>query len=140
MSGYKTAADVEDAYYDAIDESDLEKMMSVWENSSQSCCLLPMQVMHHGRAAIEEMWAPILDPKLKVEITINHLMWIEQGDMAIHILEEMVTLVATAERQPPIYATNIFRKSREGWHLLVHINSPSPTPPEAMAGMPPIPE
>jgi ketosteroid isomerase-like protein len=135
---FKSAADVEDAYYDAIDESDLEKMMSAWEDSPQAACLLPMQPMHHGPDAIRKMWEPMLDPELKVDITINHLQWIEEGNIAIHILEEMVTLKGTGERQPPIYATNIYRRSREGWHLLMHLNSPSPPPPGA-ARMPPGP-
>ncbi len=134
---YKTAADAEDAYYDAIDESDLEKMMSVWENSPQVACLLPMQPMHHGVEAIRRMWKPMLDPQLKVDITVNHLQWIEEGNIAIHILEEMVTLVANGERQPPIYATNVYRKAADGWHLLMHLNAPSPPPPGSTPPMMP---
>jgi len=134
---FKTPADAEDAYYDAIDECDLDKMMSVWEDSPQIACLLPMQPMHHGRDAIRQMWQPMLDPELRVEITVNHLQWTEQGDIAIHLLEEMVTLLGTGERQPPIYATNIYRRSQNGWHMLLHVNSPAPPPPGMQPPGPP---
>ena len=127
-NAFQSPADVEDAYYDAIDECDLEKMMSTWADTPEAACLLPMQPMHHGSAAIREMWKPMLDPELKVEITVNHLQWSEYGDIAIHLLEELVTLAGTGERQPPIYATNIYRRSDQGWHLLMHLNSPAPPP------------
>ena len=126
---FESPAEVEDAYYDAIDECDLEKMMSTWADSPEVVCLLPMQPMHHGKDAITEMWKPMLDPNLKVEITVNHLQWTEAGDITIHLLEEMVTLTDSGERQPPIYATNIYRRSKDGWHLLMHINAPAPPPP-----------
>lgn len=129
---FNTPADAEDAYYDAIDECDLEKMMSAWDNSPQAGCLLPMQAFQYGKKTIRELWKTLLDPARRVDITVNHLQWIEHGDIAIHLLEEMVSPVGTEERQPPIYATNVFRRSEDGWRLLLHVNSPSPPPPGLM--------
>ena len=128
-SGFETPTDAEDAYYDAIEEANLEKMMSVWEDSPESACLLPMRPLQQGTGAIRELWQPMLDPKMRLNITVNHLQWIEQGNIAIHLLEELVTLAETAERQPPIYAINIYRRGDDGWHLLTHVNSPAPPPP-----------
>ena len=129
---FESAADVEDAYYDAIDECDIEKMMSVWEPSLEIACLLPMQKMHHGRLEMETLWRSLLDPAKGIEITVNHIRWIEWGDMAIHLLEELITPRQSNRPQPPIYAVNTFRKSEEGWHLLLHVNSPAPLPPGFM--------
>ena len=135
MNHFDSAADAEDAYYDAIDESDTEKLMSVWEDSSEVGCLLPMQPMCSGREAIESLWRPMLDPDMGVDIMINHLQWIESGDIAIHVIEERITLRGDggAGTQPPIYAVNTFRRSGDGWRLLIHVNSPAPPPPGAMA-------
>jgi len=126
---FETPTDAEDAYYDAIDEADLEKMMAVWEDSPESTCLLPMRPMQNGTQAIRELWQPILDHEMRLNITVKHLQWIEQGDIAIHLLEELVTLSETGEPQPPIYALNVFRHGEEGWRLLTHFNSPAPPPP-----------
>lgn len=132
---FNTPADVEDAYYDAIDECNLDKMMSVWGDAPDTACLLPMQPMHHGKDAIKKMWQPMLNPELPVDITINHIRWIEQDDIAIHLLEELVTLGGTGEHQPPIYATNIYRRTTNGWQMLMHINAPAPPP---QLGQPPM--
>jgi ketosteroid isomerase-like protein len=129
MTTYHSAADAEDAYYDAIDEGDLEKMMGTWEASDEICCLLPMQAMQHGTAAVRQQWAPMLGSGMQVDITINHIRWIEMGDISIHLVEEMVTLPQTGERQPPIYATNLYRQGELGWKLVMHLNSPTPPPP-----------
>jgi len=132
MSHFESPTDAEDAYYDAIDECDLEKMMAAWEDSPETACLLPMRPLCSGREAIRELWKPLLDPAVKVEITVNHLQWIEEGDIAVHLLEERVTLTGQDERQPPIYAINIYRRKDNGWRLLTHVNSPSPPPPGMM--------
>ena len=129
---YESPADVEDAYYDAIDECDIEKMMSLWEDSSEIACLLPMQPLCRGRGAVEALWKPMLDPRMGVEIMVNHVQWIERGDVAIHIVEERINAPEGGKPQPPIYAVNTFRKSDNGWRLLLHINSPAPPPPGSM--------
>jgi ketosteroid isomerase-like protein len=133
---FNTPADAEDAYYDAIDECDLEKMMSVWEASNDAACLLPMRAMHHGPGAIRELWKGMLNPEHKVEISVNHLHWSERGDTAIHLLEESVMLLESGEKQPPIYATNVYRRGDDGWRILLHVNSPAPPPPGMMPPMP----
>ena len=133
---FQTAADAEDAYYDAIEENNLPKMMSVWADSQDIACLLPMHPMHHGRDAIHELWRKMFDQQFKIDITVTHLQWIEQGDVAIHLLEELVIPIGSTQRQPPIYASNVYHRDETGWHLLLHLNSPAPPP----AGvLPPIP-
>ncbi|MES9845772.1 MAG: nuclear transport factor 2 family protein [Candidatus Sedimenticola sp. PURPLELP] len=132
MTTYSTPEDAEDAYYDAIDECDLEKMMSVWSDAPETACLLPMQTLQQGQDAIREAWKPLLGPEMKVDITVRHLQWIDLGDSAIHIVEESVVIAAMGQKQPPIYATNIYRKTGDSWHMLVHLNSPAPPPPGMM--------
>ncbi|MET0084363.1 MAG: nuclear transport factor 2 family protein [Sedimenticola sp.] len=140
MTTYNTPEEAEDAYYDAIEESDLEKMMSVWSDSPQAVCLLPMQPVQNGSQAIRQMWQPMLNPGMGIDITVNHLQWSHLGEIAIHLVEESVMLGGMGERQPPIYATNIFQKTGDGWQMLMHLNAPAP-PPEGMMppGMPPMP-
>jgi ketosteroid isomerase-like protein len=135
-TSFETPADAEDAYYDAIDDSDLAKMMEVWSDSPEATCLLPMQTLQQGPDAIRELWQTMLDKTLGLDITINHITWIACGDVAIHLLEEMVSLGNGKQRQPPIYATNVYRRKDAGWQLLIHVNSPSPPPPGMMPPLP----
>lgn len=135
---FSSPSDAEDAYYDAIDEGDLEKMMSVWANSEDVACLLPMRPMVYGRRAIQETWTQLLTPEYRVDISVNHLRWIEQGNVAIHLLEEVVTPVDSNQPQPPIYASNVYCRNGAGWQLLLHLNSPAP-PPMPAGVLPPLP-
>ena len=54
---------------------------------------------------------------------------IETAEIAIHLVEERVKVRGQAEQQPPVYATNVYRKRESGWHLIIHQNSPTPPPP-----------
>jgi uncharacterized protein (TIGR02246 family) len=126
-TNYPSPQDAEDAYYDAIDDRDLEAMMSVWEESDEILCLLPMLPAQRGRDAIRQCWQPFLQGEMQLDIEIQHLSWIEHGDIAIHLIEERVKVPGQADSQS-VYASNVFRKGAEGWRLLMHQNSPTPPP------------
>lgn len=125
---YATPQEAEDAYYDAIDEGDIQGMMAVWDENEDVLCLLPMMPAHRGRNAIRTVWESILLTGKPPEIQINHLSWIETGDVAVHLVEELFAVPDQPEPQR-IYATNIYRKGTAGWRLLMHQNSPTPPPP-----------
>jgi ketosteroid isomerase-like protein len=127
---YATAQEAEDAFYDAIDERDAERLRSVWEDSGEIACLLPMQPMLHG-AEVQGVFRPLIDREIQLDIQVQHIRWLEAGDLAIHFVEERVS-VAGNPPQPPVYALNIYRKGNAGWRLLVHQNSPTPPPPGSM--------
>jgi len=132
-----TAQDAEDAFYDAIDDRDADKLRAVWEDSPEIACLLPMQPMFHG-AEVHEAFRPLTDGDVQLDIQVRHIRWLEAGDMAIHFVEERVSLPGNPP-QPAVYALNIYRKGNDGWRLLIHQNSPTPPPPGAILppGMPP---
>jgi len=134
---FATAQDAEDAFYDAIDERDGEHLRGVWEDSADIACLLPMQPMLHG-ADVHEAFKPLISGEVKLDIQVRHLRWLEAGDLAIHFVEERVSLPG-APLQPAVYGVNIYRRGSSGWRLLVHQNSPTPPPPGSMPppGMPP---
>lgn len=134
---FATPQDAEDAYYDAIEDGDLSAMLAVWETSDDVVCLLPMQPLVQGHGKIREAWGPLLQSDVKVDIEVLHFHWIEAGDLAIHYLREKVNIPDQPQQQPPIYATNIYRKDGSGWHMILHQNSPAAPPPGMMPGMPP---
>jgi ketosteroid isomerase-like protein len=125
---YATPQAAEDAYYDAIDDQDIDALMAVWEESDEVLCLLPMMPAQRGKSAIRQVWSNLLQPGTALDIEVIHLNWIETAEMAIHLLEERVRVPQQNEAQP-VYASNIYRKNGQGWHLLMHQNSPTPPPP-----------
>jgi len=126
---YNTPQDAEDAFYDALDEGDLEQMLSVWAESDDICCLLPMHAMIQGRQGVDDLFTNLFSRGRGVSLAINHLGWIETDDMAIHQVEEtLLGAPADTSPPPPFYGTNIYRKNATGWRLIVHQNAPTPQP------------
>jgi len=133
---FSTPQDAEDAFYDAIDDRNAERMRSVWEDSPDIACLLPMQPFLHG-PDVHKAWAPLTEGDIRLDIQVRHVRWVEAGDLAIHYVVELVNRPAQPS-QPPVYATNVFRKGPTGWRMILHQNAPTPPPPGSMpAGMAP---
>ena len=126
---FETPQDTEDAFYDALDESNLEAMMTTWEDSDEIMCLIPMTPVCVGAEQVRQVWQPLMRGEVKIDVEVRHLHWIETGDLAIHLVEERITVVGQNQKQAPMYATNIYRKGEAGWRMLVHQNAPTPPPP-----------
>lgn len=132
---YANPQDAEDAFYDAIDERDSKRLREVWEDSPDIACLLPMQPLLHGKQVLEA-WTPLFGGDFHLDIQVRHVRWLETGDLAIHYLEEQIA-VPGRPPQPPVLATNIYRRGADGWRMILHQNSPSPPPPGPAPGMSP---
>jgi len=135
---FATPQDAEDAFYDALDDADAERMHRVWDESPDVACLLPMQALAHG-PDVYKVWEPLMKGEVHLDIQVRHIRWLEVGEVAIHYVEETVTVPGRG-KQPPVYATNVFRKGDRGWRMILHQNSPAPPPPGAVpTGMGPGP-
>lgn len=134
---YATPQEAEDAFYDALEAGDLEQVLSVWADSDEICCVLPNSPLIQGRAGVKEVFSRVFSRGRGVSLSINHLHWIETGDIAIHLVEELVQgAPANAPQPAPFYASNIFRREADGWRLLLHQNAPTPQPPPPEMVMP----
>ena len=134
---YATPQDAEDAYYDALEAGDLQRLLGVWADSEDICCLLPMYPLIQGRAGVKEVFSHLFSQGQGVELSINHLNWIQTAEIAIHHIEEAVQNPPEgAPPPPPFYATNIYRKVGDGWRLISHQNAPTPAPPPPDLVMP----
>ncbi len=136
MVTYPSPQDAEDAFYDAIDEKDADKMRGVWEDSTDIACLLPMQPLIRGRNDVTQLWQHLFRANITPQISITHIAWIDKDDVAIHLVEEQVSSTG-GKSIPPMYATNVYRRGPDGWHLLLHQNAPTPPPPGSPMGRPP---
>ena len=128
---YAMPQDAEDAFYDALESGDLHRLMAVWDEGDDSCCLLPMQSLARGAVAIRDVFARLFEHQPGVELSVQHLHWIESGDIAIHLVEE--TPVSASPQGPPpgpIHGTNVYRRTPQGWRLVLHQNAPVPPPPD----------
>jgi ketosteroid isomerase-like protein len=134
---YATPQDAEDAFYDALDDADLDRLLTVWADTDDICCLLPMYPLIQGREDVEEVFSKMFSRGKGVELTVTHLNWIQTDDVAIHLVEQVVQKAPPGAPSPrPFYGTNIYRKGGNGWRLIVHQNAPTPQPPPPELHMP----
>ena len=126
---YATPQDAEDAFYDALDAGKLDQLLSVWAESDDVGCLLPMHPLVQSRQGVTDVFTHLLSRGQGVSLAITHLGWIETGNIAIHFVEETVQGPPSDTPPPPFYGTNIYRKDDTGWRLIVHQNAPAPPPP-----------
>lgn len=134
---YNTPQDAEDAFYDALEEGDLEQLLAVWADTDDICCLLPMYPMIQGRAGVADVFSHLFSRGHGVALSITHLNWIQTEDIAIHQIEESIQSTPGGDPPPPpFYGTNIFRKFDSGWRLIIHQNAPTPAPPPPDLVMP----
>jgi len=127
---YTTPQEAEDAFYDALDEGNLDLLLSVWAESDDICCLLPMHPLVQSRRGVTDVFTHLFSQGHGVSLAIAHLGWIETDDIVIHQVEETI-LEQPSDRPPapPFYGTNIYRKDITGWRLIAHLNAPTPPPP-----------
>ena len=134
---YDSPQEAEDAFYDALDEGNLKRILSVWAETDDICCLLPMHPMIQGREGVTDVFTHLFSQGHGVSLSIAHLGWIETDDIAIHQVEESIEdPPADRHTPPPFYGTNIYRKDNNGWRLIVHLNAPTPPPPPPEFVMP----
>ena len=103
---YTTPQEAEDAFYDALDEADLKQLLSVWAESDDICCLLPMQPLVQSRQGVTDIFTHLFSQGHGVSLAIAHLCWIETDDIAIHQVEE--TLLVNYVTGPQLDLTVIF--------------------------------
>ena len=129
---FQTPQAAEDAFYDALEERNTDLMMRVWDDSPDIACLLPMQSFIHG-GQVRNLFRELLRSDVPLDLQVQHLHWVEIGDVAIHYVEERNN-AGPADAAPPLFATNVFRRRGDaGWTMILHQNAPPP-PPE---GLPP---
>ena len=134
---YNTPQEAEDAFYDALEEGDLKQLLSVWAETDDICCMLPMYPLLQGRQGVADVFTQLFSQGHGVSLAISHLSWIQTDDIAIHQVEETIqTLPPDTPPPPPFYGTNIYRKDNSGWRLIVHQNAPTPPPPPPELVMP----
>ncbi len=145
VATFETAQDAEDVFYDAFEEADLDKMMSAWSDEDNIVCIQPLSKQVQGRAAVSNSWKKVFSADAKMEIEVHHQNWIEINDIAIHVVHEQLIFNGDRRQMPPaLIATNVYRRSENGWRMVLHHASPPPPPiipqaPNMGAGMAPPP-
>jgi len=123
---YATAQDTEAAFYEAIEKSDLDAMMSVWADDDDIVCVHPGGARCSGVAQVRETWRKIFAGGQQLRFQLQHQQAITSATLAVHSIYEEITIIGEKRTLPPVISTNIYQRTEHGWRMVVHHASAAP--------------
>jgi ketosteroid isomerase-like protein len=121
-----SAAEVEAAFYEALNRADVEALMALWAEDEEISCIHPGGPRLHGHAAIQASWEAILE-RGGLQIRPSQLHETHNLMSSVHTVIEGVTATGTAE-PAHLVATNVYMKTPRGWRMVLHHVSVAPGP------------
>jgi uncharacterized protein (TIGR02246 family) len=122
---YPTPEEAENAFYRAFENADLEAMMAIWADDEAIACVHPMGKVLQGREAVRESWRQIFGGDAAMRFEIDRRLNRCDESLAVHTVTETIYLRGESKSRPPIIATNIYKRTADGWRMVLHHASPS---------------
>lgn len=118
-----SAAEVEAAFYDALNRADTGSLMALWADDEEIVCIHPGGPRLIGHAAIRASWEAIFEDG-GVPIRPFHLHATHNLMSAVHTVIEGGS--ASGDEPAHLLATNVYIKTPRGWRLVLHHASVAP--------------
>lgn len=123
---FNTPMDAEAAFYQAFEGKNVEAMMSVWANTEEVVCIHPMGPSLNGSDSVRDSWQILFDNGPNLTFEVETIQYMEDDQMAIHVVRQNITVNNDSHNMPIIIATNVYRKTSENWQMVLHHSSPGP--------------
>ena len=118
-----SAAEVEAAFYEALNRADVDALMLLWADDEEIVCIHPGGPRLHGHAAIQASWEAILE-RGGLNIRPSQLHETHNLMASVHTVIEGVT--STGADAAHLVATNVYIKTPQGWRIVLHHVSVAP--------------
>jgi uncharacterized protein (TIGR02246 family) len=128
---FPTAQDAQNAFYEALERSDLEAMMAVWSEDEDIVCVHPAGQRLAGQAQVREVWRQMFAGAPGMRVRITQQVVIAGVMLELHSVHENFTVAGEPRPRPPIVATNVYLRTAAGWRMIAHHASPAPAAPAA---------
>jgi len=116
--------DIEQQFYEAMQQGDIEKLMGVWADEDEIVCVHPGGPRLVGpsaiRASFETMFANgSIDAQPD---KVRRLLL--PGTAVHHVIERIKVMTEEGPQLAWVIATNVYMKAPQGWRLVLHHASP----------------
>jgi ketosteroid isomerase-like protein len=116
--------DVEAQFYEALQQGDVDSLMSVWSDDDEVVCVHPGGSRLVGPAAIRAHFEAML-ANGGLPIQPDRVRRLHTHASAVHSVLEQVRVVGEDGPQLAcVIATNVYVKTPQGWRLVCHHASP----------------
>ena len=119
-----TADDTEAAYYDALQNGDIDKLMACWADEDDIVCVHPGRPRVVGLAAIRSAFE-VMFSQGRIRAWPEHVRRVDALASAVHnLVERIEVMTADGPREAFAIATNVYHKTPQGWRMVAHHASP----------------
>jgi ketosteroid isomerase-like protein len=128
-----SADEVEAAFYQALHEGDVDKLMACWSDDDEVTCVHPGAARVVGVGAIRSAFDALFSNGGTVRLTPVQVRRVESLASAVHnVLERIDVMVQGQPQQAWVIATNVYHRTSQGWRMVLHHASPGSAtePPE----------
>ena len=124
---FRTPKETEAAFYQALEQADLDAMMEVWADNDNIACVHPMGPRLEGQEEITESWRRIFSNGARMRFRISDVQALTDGGVAVRVVHENIT-VSNRSSESIVLATNVYRLIGDSWYMVLHHASPAPSP------------
>lgn len=119
-----TPDDVEQAFYEALQQGDIERLMACWADEEDIVCVHPGGPRLVGPAAIRAAFEIIFSAG-SIRAFPEQVLRLTTSGSSVHSLVERVELPSDdGLLKSYVMATNVYLKTAQGWRLAAHHASP----------------
>ena len=131
--------EVEAAFYEALQNGDLERLMACWADDDEVVCVHPGGPRMIGLGAIRSAFEAMFNNGT-VRVRPEGVRKIEALGSAVHSLRERIELLTPeGPMEAVVIATNVYHKTAQGWRLVAHHASPgNAREPQDITDTPPV--
>jgi ketosteroid isomerase-like protein len=121
------ADDIEAAFYESLQNGDIEKLMACWGDEDDIVCVHPGGARLVGPAAIRATFDAMFSNGT-IRAQAIKVRKVETMSASVHSVRIEV-LTEEGPRHAYVIATNVYHKTAQGWRMMAHHASPG-TPRE----------
>ena len=119
-----SADDIEQQFYEALQQGDIDKLMAVWSDDDDIACVHPGGARVVGLRAIRTSFELIFGNG-RIDAQPERVRRLQmQGAAVHHVLERVQAMTSDGPQSAWVIATNVYVKTVQGWRLVLHHASP----------------
>ena len=122
-----TVDDIETAFYEALQNGDIEKLMACWGDEDEIVCVHPGGARLVGPVAIRGAF-DIMFSNGSIRAQAVRVRKLDTLSASVHsVLERIEVLTEEGPRHAYVIATNVYHQTAQGWRMVAHHASPGTT-------------